>query len=104
MAGVTIRLVGSFAVRRDSERADAGLGSRKARRLLTYLAVEGNRTVPVDRIVDVLWSDSPPRRPAGNVATLVSRLRATVSRSRAGRCGPVGHPVRNARWRPGWTA
>ncbi|HEX5406724.1 MAG TPA: winged helix-turn-helix domain-containing protein [Pseudonocardiaceae bacterium] len=77
MAGVTIRLAGSFAVARDGT-ADSGLDSRKARRLLTLLAVNSERRVPVDRIVDVLWSDNPPRRPADNVATLVSRLRAAL--------------------------
>src|SRR5262245_59774635 len=77
MAGVTIRLSGTFAVLRDST-ADAGLGSRKARRLLMFLAVDHRRTVPVDRIVDVLSPDGPPQRPADNVATLVSRLRAAL--------------------------
>jgi DNA-binding SARP family transcriptional activator len=77
MVGVTIRLAGSFAVLRDGV-ADAGLGSRKARRLLMLLAVDGGRTVAVDRIVDVLWADRPPQRPADNVATLVSRLRAAL--------------------------
>ncbi|HVV21395.1 MAG TPA: AAA family ATPase [Pseudonocardiaceae bacterium] len=77
MVGVTIRLAGSFAVVRDGT-ADVGLGSRKARRLLMFLAVDRDRIVPVDRIVDILWPEGPPRRPADNVATLVSRLRAAL--------------------------
>jgi DNA-binding SARP family transcriptional activator/tetratricopeptide (TPR) repeat protein len=77
MAGVTIRLAGPFTVVRDGA-AESGLGSRKARRLLMFLAADGSRTVPVDRIVDILWADRPPRRPADNVATLVSRLRAAL--------------------------
>lgn len=77
MAGVTIRLIGSFAARREGG-TDAGLGSRKARRLLMFLALHGNQPVPVDRIVDVLWPEHPPCRPADNVATLVSRLRASL--------------------------
>ena len=77
MVGVTIRLVGSFAVLRGGV-TDAGFGSRKARRLLMLLAVSRGRTVPVDRIVDALWPDRPPQRPADNVATLVSRLRAAL--------------------------
>ncbi|HEX4701911.1 MAG TPA: AAA family ATPase [Pseudonocardiaceae bacterium] len=79
MVGVTIRLAGSFGVVRGAtEEVGAGLGSRKARRLLMLLAVDGDRTVPVDRIIDVLWADHPPQRPADNVATLVSRLRAAL--------------------------
>lgn len=34
--------------------------------------------MPTNRIVEVLWADVPPRRPAPDVATLVSRLRATL--------------------------
>jgi DNA-binding SARP family transcriptional activator len=56
----------------------ADLGGRKARLLLKLLAVERGRTVPADRITGVLWGDSPPASPAGNVATLVSRLRRVL--------------------------
>ena len=76
MAGVTIRLVGSFAVRRDSERADTGLGSRKARRLLMYLAVDGNRTIPVDRIVDVLGNRDGYRLGTGDHHAALRTARA----------------------------
>ena len=54
------------------------LGSRKGRELLKLLAVERDRVVTVDRIVDVLWPDEPPRHPAASVATLVSRLRKVL--------------------------
>jgi DNA-binding SARP family transcriptional activator/tetratricopeptide (TPR) repeat protein len=79
VVGVTIRLAGAFGVVDDATTEVAGgLGSRKARRLLMLLAVDGDRVVSVDRIVDVLWADHPPQRPADNVATLVSRLRAAL--------------------------
>jgi DNA-binding SARP family transcriptional activator len=76
---VTIRLAGPFGVAHGAT-ADAvvGLGSRKARRLLMLLALDCDRMVPVDRIVDALWADRPQQRPADNVATLVSRLRAAL--------------------------
>ena len=51
-------------------------GSRKARALLAFLGVHGTEKVAVSDIVDALWDDAPPREPAANVATLVSRLRA----------------------------
>jgi len=79
---VAVRLVGELDVRRygpDSASAPAtGLGSRKARRLFAFLAASRGQLVPTDRIVDVLWPDGPPRRPAQDVATLVSRLRAAL--------------------------
>jgi DNA-binding SARP family transcriptional activator/tetratricopeptide (TPR) repeat protein len=76
-AGVEIRLVGSFAVRRHGlELAASELGSRKARQLLKLVTVRRGHLVPVDEIVEVLWGgDQPPSQAPENVATLVSRLR-----------------------------
>ncbi len=78
-ARVELRLAGAFGLVRDGAELTGGeVGSRKARTLLKLLAVERTRLVPVDRIVDVLWADSPPAAAAQNVATLVSRLRAAL--------------------------
>ncbi len=55
------------------------LGSRKARTLLALLASARGRPVATDRIAEVLWHEDPPADPAGNVATLVSRIRRTVA-------------------------
>jgi DNA-binding SARP family transcriptional activator len=74
-----LRLAGSFAVARGGrELATQEVGSRKARTLLALLAVERGRRVPTGRIVEILWGDEPPRQPAENVATLVSRIRAAL--------------------------
>jgi DNA-binding SARP family transcriptional activator len=80
LAVLWLQLVGVLTVYRDG-RAHTGqdVGSRKARTLLALLAVE-HRPVPVARIADVLWGDTPPRWPARSVATLVSRLRGTFGR------------------------
>lgn len=76
---VELRLAGTFGVIRDgTELTDGEIGSRKSRTLLKLLAVERPTLVPVDRIVDVLWPGGPPAAPEQNVATLVSRLRATL--------------------------
>jgi DNA-binding SARP family transcriptional activator len=77
MTDVLVRLVGPVTICRD-DRGYAGrdLGSRKARTLIALLSVEPGRLVSMDRIVEMLWGDRPPRRPPANVATLVSRLRA----------------------------
>src|SRR5688500_7247010 len=91
-----LRLVGEFEVYQAGRMLSSGeVGSRKARTLLALLAVEHGRLVPVDRIIDVLWR-SAPRRPAENVATMVSRLRAAVARDAiaGGRTGyRLGHEV-----------
>ena len=78
MDGLTVRLAGAFAVTGGGVPDHAALGSRKARLLLALLASSRGRTVPTDRIVDVLWTGQRPRRPEREVATLVSRLRAAL--------------------------
>jgi DNA-binding SARP family transcriptional activator len=71
-----VHLVGWFAMRRgDRILTGTDVGSRKARTVLALLAVERGRKLPLDRIVEVLWNGRPPRQPARNVATMVSRLR-----------------------------
>ena len=74
---VRLLVAGQFAVEVGDEPAPAPREvSRKARTLLKLLAVERGHLVSTDRIVEVLWPDGPPARPAENVATLVSRLRS----------------------------
>jgi DNA-binding SARP family transcriptional activator len=76
---VWLRLVGVFTVHRAGRAQLASeVGSRKARTLLAMLAVQRRRRVGADRIVDALWAASAPQRPADNVATLISRLRARL--------------------------
>ncbi|MET0134848.1 MAG: AfsR/SARP family transcriptional regulator [Kibdelosporangium sp.] len=59
----------------------SGDGSRVALRgnrlpaLLTELLFHANRTVPVNRLIEVLWGDAPPKSYVSNLHTYVSRLR-----------------------------
>ena len=106
---VRVRLVGPFAVIRDGEVLPVtDVGSRKARTLLAVLALAGGRIVAADRIVAALWPDEPPRKPAENVATLISRIRAAlgagvVDGNRAGYRLGDGVSRRPRRGRPaGW--
>ena len=46
------------------------------------LAVAGGSPVPVDALVDALWSDRPPRDPGAQVAVLLSRLRGVLGSDR----------------------
>jgi DNA-binding SARP family transcriptional activator/tetratricopeptide (TPR) repeat protein len=79
MDEVVVRLAGRPSVLRNGAPVpDASIRSRKARRLLTLLAVHRARTVPADQLVEALWGDRPPRRPGPDLATLVSRLRAVL--------------------------
>lgn len=76
---VAVSVIGTLAVRVDGvPQPSTVLGSRKARTLLALLAVQRGRLVGLDRVVDVLWTGVPPKRPAQDTATLVSRLRAVL--------------------------
>jgi DNA-binding SARP family transcriptional activator len=75
---LSVRVVGGFVVCRAGRALPSSeVGSRKARTLLAVLAVHPSR-LPVDRMVAALWGDVLPRDPVANLATLVSRLRATL--------------------------
>ncbi|GAA3886244.1 BTAD domain-containing putative transcriptional regulator [Saccharothrix violaceirubra] len=50
----------------------------RLRALLTRLAVDAGRVVPVARLVDALWPDDPPHDATAAVQSLVSRLRRAV--------------------------
>jgi DNA-binding SARP family transcriptional activator/tetratricopeptide (TPR) repeat protein len=60
----------------------AQLGRRQVRTLLKVLAIEHGRTVGVDRIVDCLWGDTRPARPAEQISVLASRLRSVLGANR----------------------
>lgn len=83
-SGVRVRVLGGFSVDGQSERS---LSSRKGRTLLMVLALARGATVSVDRLVDVLWGDARPARPADQVGVLVSRLRRVVGPERLPRRG-----------------
>jgi DNA-binding SARP family transcriptional activator/tetratricopeptide (TPR) repeat protein len=76
---VRLALCGDLTVTRNGEElAGPRLGTRKARVLVAALAAAQGGAVPTDRLVEVVWPDRPPRDPAGNLATLASRLRKVV--------------------------
>ena len=51
------------------------LGGFKQRGLLALLLLDRNRVVPRDRLVDVLWGESPPASAANSIQNYVSKLR-----------------------------
>jgi DNA-binding SARP family transcriptional activator len=79
MDPLVIRLVGPLTVTRGGRDLPVPqVGSRKGRTLLAVLATARGTVVPIDRIVSALWPKHPPRYPAENVATLVSRIRSNL--------------------------
>jgi len=71
----------------------------KVRALLADLLVHHGRPVPVDRLVDDLWGDTPPGNPANTLQTKVSLLRRVLDRAEEGAralvaYGPAGYALR----------
>src|SRR6266511_1665054 len=59
------------------------LGRRKQRALFALLALNANRVVSTDRLIDALWGDPPPTAPIA-LYGLVSSLRKLLEPSGAG--------------------
>ena len=77
MAVLELRLLGPVEARVDGR--PVPLGARKQRLVLAILALEANRPVPVDRLVDLVWPDEPPPTATHAVRVCVSGLRAVLS-------------------------
>jgi DNA-binding SARP family transcriptional activator len=71
--GLRFYLLGPLEVRAGGR--PVPLGSSGMRGVLALLLLEPNRTVPLDRIVDVLWAHEPPATARRVVHGYVSRLR-----------------------------
>jgi DNA-binding SARP family transcriptional activator len=60
-----------------------GLGPRQQRLFFAILALELNQIVPVDRLTELIWSQSPPRTARHALHVIVSRLRNVFTEGRA---------------------
>jgi DNA-binding SARP family transcriptional activator len=69
-------LLGPFEVRDGS--APVRLGGRKPRALLARLALDANRTVPAERLIEDLWGEEVPGTAAKMVQIHVSQLRKVL--------------------------
>ena len=70
------QLLGPVRVWRDD--TPIRIGSVKQRSLVAALLLEPNRTVPVERLIDMIWDADPPVSAVANVRTYASRLRHTL--------------------------
>ena len=68
---VEIKLLGSVEL--SVEGRPLGLGRRKQRAMLALLALNANRVVSTDSLIDALWGESPP--PTASVASTASSPR-----------------------------
>ncbi len=77
MAVPELRLLGPVEARADGR--PIPLGARKQRLVLAILALEANRQVPVERLVDLVWPDGAPRTATHAVRVCVSGLRTALA-------------------------
>jgi DNA-binding SARP family transcriptional activator len=54
------------------------LGGTKQRAVLALLLLEAGRVVPTDRLIDALWSGSPPPTANASLQNFISQLRKTL--------------------------
>ncbi len=71
-----VRILGPLEVGRDGTWRP--IGATKWRALLASLVVHANQPVPVDRLIEELWPDGPPRTAANQVHGYVARLRRAL--------------------------
>jgi DNA-binding SARP family transcriptional activator/tetratricopeptide (TPR) repeat protein len=70
---MNFQLLGPLAV--IAEGQELSVGGPRERTVLAMLLLERGRLVPIDRLVDALWGDSPPESARGQVHICVSALR-----------------------------
>ena len=83
---LTVHVLGPIEVHRDGVPVD--LGGPQQRAVIAHLAVDVGRVVSVERLIDRLWGDDPPRTPLGTLQSYVSRLRRAIEPVRAAGTAP----------------
>jgi predicted ATPase/DNA-binding SARP family transcriptional activator len=59
------------------------LGGAKQRALLAILAIEANRVVPADRLIELLWGEEPPETAGNTLQVGISQIRKLLEPSHA---------------------
>ncbi|WP_328315718.1 BTAD domain-containing putative transcriptional regulator [Streptomyces sp. NBC_00388] len=77
----------------DDEGGTVTVPEAKVRALLAALLVHDGTPVSVDRLIQDLWGDRPPGKPAGALQAKVSQLRRVIGRDRVVR-QPPGYRLR----------
>lgn len=83
---LTVHLLGPVEVRREGVAVE--LGGPQQRAVIAHLALEPDRVVSVERLIDRIWGDDPPRTPLGTLQSYVSRLRRAIEPQRGAGIAP----------------
>jgi DNA-binding SARP family transcriptional activator/tetratricopeptide (TPR) repeat protein len=74
---VELRVLGAVEVVSGDVRWD--VGPARQRDVLAVLLLDVGRAVPVDRLIDRVWGERPPRQPRNSLYAYVSRLRGVLA-------------------------
>lgn len=84
--GFEFRVLGPLEVLYDG--TPMGLGGSGVRGVLACLVLESNQVVPIERLIDTLWSETPPATARTIVHGYISRLRKVFASYSGGDDGP----------------
>ena len=74
--GIRFNMLGTFECQVDGERIS--LGSPQARRVLTVLLLTAGNIVPLTRLIQAIWEESPPSTAEHQLRKVISRLRQNL--------------------------
>lgn len=57
------------------------LGRRRERLLLVHLLLDVGRTIPTERLIELLWDDDPPAEPRKTLHVHIARLRRALTKA-----------------------
>ncbi|MER6346068.1 AfsR/SARP family transcriptional regulator [Streptomyces sp. NPDC001595] len=77
---LTYRLLGPLEVR-DPQGGPLRIPPGRQQTVLGALLLEANRVVSMDRLIDIVWDDEPPRTARTQIQICVSQLRAGLDRA-----------------------
>jgi SARP family transcriptional regulator, regulator of embCAB operon len=77
-----IQLCGRFVLELEGRRVEDGLPSRQGRLLFAYLALNRDRAVTRDELVEAVWPFATPAAAPSALTVLVSKLRAALGAER----------------------
>lgn len=75
----TVRVLGPVDVL--TPYGEVTVGGERLQAVLGALVISVGHAVPVDRLIDIVWGDAPPRTADGTVQSYVSRLRHVLGPS-----------------------
>ncbi|GAA3672364.1 BTAD domain-containing putative transcriptional regulator [Lentzea roselyniae] len=81
MGGVSVRALVLGPIEVWVGDRQVSLGGPKPRTLLAALLLQPRQVVPVERLIDLIWDESPPQTAAALVHTYVSSLRRAVGKA-----------------------